>query len=355
MGGLSYQASSPPTPAISPQYIEEENPVPLLFLDDDSSYLSAGIDSSPLRSTVDDDMGNLISITSFSPLSMAMSSISEGKTPPKPAMKSPTSLSSASGKLKKLVRFLDRVEIVPSNPTFSQYRYDVKDDAGFGRSSKKQRTRSPSNDYEDDILDDPAINSGLGRAGSPNRSPNRSPNGSSRNLPITTTATDSDYLSPPQELYFTYHPPSPPPSWRIPPASLIGRQPHVEEPPRVRSPSRAGAEIDLMARDKSTRDSGIYMDYSEDELEGEMRQNIQLPSPPASPHPPAIHPVIARKMWPHGEVRFEDQWGRRLIPAGHRDSFRFDLWPVEEDVNGEGVGASAKGAWVGRSRGMSRD
>lgn len=111
-----------------------------------------------------------------------------------------------------------------------------------------------------------------------------------------------------------------------------------------------------MARDKPARDSGIYMDYSEDESEGEMmHRNLQLPSPPASPHPPAIHPVIARKMWPHGEVRFEDQWGRRLIPAGHRDSFRFDLWPVEEDVNGEGVGASAKGAWVGRSRGMSRD
>lgn len=110
-----------------------------------------------------------------------------------------------------------------------------------------------------------------------------------------------------------------------------------------------------MARDKSARDSGIYMDYSGDESDSETHQNPQLPSPPASPHPPTIHPVIARKMWPHGEIRFEDQWGRRLIPAGHRDSFRFDLWPVEEDVNGEGVGASAKGAWVRRFRGMRRE
>jgi len=79
------------------------------------------------------------------------------------------------------------------------------------------------------------------------------------------------------------------------------------------------------------RDSGIYMDSSEDEDE--------------------IRPVIARKMW-HGEVRFEDQWGRRLIPVERKDAFRFDLWPVEEDVDNE-VGDGS--GWVGRFRGMSRE
>ncbi|KAI5838282.1 hypothetical protein DFP73DRAFT_485907 [Morchella snyderi] len=302
-------------------------------------------------------MGQHMSITSFPPLNLGLSAFpTRKKASPKTAMKSSESTTSAGGKLKKIVRFLEQVEFLPSSgPSFTpHYTYDDEEDgAGFRQSNKKQRTRSPTNDYEN-IRDDPAINSGLGRAGSPNRSPNRSPNSSSKHLPMPVIEVDNDYLSPPQEFYFSSSPPSSPPSWRIPPSSLIGRQPHVQEPPRVRSPRQEGEEIDLMAHgDKPARDSGIYMDYSDDS--DSEQHNGQLPSPPSSPHPPTIHPVIARKMWPHGEIRFEDQWGRRLVPAGQRDSFRFDLWPVEEDVNGEGVGANAKGAWVGRFRGMSRD
>ena len=95
------------------------------------------------------------------------------------------------------------------------------------------------------------------------------------------------------------------------------------------------------------RDSGIFM--SED-VAAVLRPGVEYvraSSPTkATFHPPPIHPVIARKMWPQGEVRFEDQWGRRLIPVGHKDSFRFDLWPVEEDVEHEGDGRSVRGAWV---------
>lgn len=59
------------------------------------------------------------------------------------------------------------------------------------------------------------------------------------------------------------------------------------------------------------------------------------------------HTVVARKMWRRGEVRFEDQWGRRLVPVnvnGDVDGsggvgFRFEIWPVEEDVVNEGPDA----------------
>jgi len=65
--------------------------------------------------------------------------------------------------------------------------------------------------------------------------------------------------------------------------------------------------------------------------------------------------VIARKMWPHGEVRFEDQWGHRLIPIRSKTSFKFDLWPVEENVAAEGAGGPVRGAWVkGRSGDLRR-
>ena len=67
-------------------------------------------------------------------------------------------------------------------------------------------------------------------------------------------------------------------------------------------------------------------------------------------HPPEIHSVIARQ-WVKGEVRFEDQWGRRLIPVAEQEStgFKFDLWPVEEDVLHEGD--EGRGAWVRGRRG----
>lgn len=119
-------------------------------------------------------------------------------------MRSSKSSPTAGRKLTKLVRFLDRVEIVPSTP-FSHYDSDEEDDASISSSSEKQQARSSSNDYEDDILDEPAIGSRLGRRGSLDESSNRASNNSKR-LPITTD--DSDHIPMSQE----FHPPSPPPS-----------------------------------------------------------------------------------------------------------------------------------------------
>ncbi|KAL7268756.1 hypothetical protein RUND412_008606 [Rhizina undulata] len=358
MGGLillppfpsfSVSSSSPPTPSIFPQAIEEEDPVPLFFLDEGAD-LSAGIEISPPESPCS-SMGTSFSLSSF-PTFLPIPSVpsSKKKKPGVSAMRKPFSLKPAEhpssptpskGKLQKLVRFLDRVEIVPTNPFLTQQELDQEGTAETPEETpyerKKQRTSSNLTVYSPDHLSDPGIASGLGRAGSPtNRSPNRSPNCS----PISSTrnlTTSETYRSPP-----------PPPSWRIPPSSLFGPQPHVREPPRVRSPSRPGEEVDLMVRENS-RDSACYMDYpSEDDDDITSNRSScgsRSPSPSNRMSPPTIHPVIARK-WVNGEVRFEDQWGRRLIPVGREDSFKFDLWPVEEDVDAEKVGSGVQGAWV---------
>lgn len=38
--------------------------------------------------------------------------------------------------------------------------------------------------------------------------------------------------------------------------------------------------------------------------------------------------------WRDGEIRYEDQWGRRIYPEvnGTDSGFRLDLWPVKEDA-----------------------
>lgn len=85
-----------------------------------------------------------------------------------------------------------------------------------------------------------------------------------------------------------------PPSWRIPPKSFF-QVPHVRDPITP--------------------------------------QDIQAPATPSSSYfAPKHHEysVMARTMWKDGEVRFEDQWGRKLIPIGRQDSFAFELWPVPE-------------------------
>lgn len=84
-----------------------------------------------------------------------------------------------------------------------------------------------------------------------------------------------------------------PPSWRIPPKSFF-QVPHVRDPI--------------------------------------IPQGIPSPARPSSYFEPKHHKysVMARTMWKDGEVRFEDQWGRKLIPIGRQDSFAFELWPVPE-------------------------
>ncbi|TGZ76502.1 hypothetical protein EX30DRAFT_246408 [Ascodesmis nigricans] len=422
MGGLKVRLTGPRKPSLFPKVIPEEvDPVPVFFLDEtyDSAYESAGIEddytppTSPALSSAMTTMNSTSAKRKASPLASAM-------------RKTPSSI-----QLNKLVRFLDRVEIVPnpeyeddededdisvpSSDTFSSrfmatssnkkqklFDYDYTDDDNdldFTDATFYQAlVIPPTPETEIDAMDfDIGIASGLGRAGSPNRSPNRSPtrspNGSTKDLTSPSTSPpphDPARLSPTGFDTFGLSP-SPPPSWRIPPESLIGRQPHVEEPPRVRSPTNENDEIDLRADEyyhspvspstpslrssfsslrSSSSSSSLRSSSSSSSLATTTLSALSA-SPPTSPRydpgketeteklspptlkrkqkqsfrPPAMHPVIARKL-PHGDVRFEDQWGRRLVPTEKGEGFRFDVWPVEEDVVLEERVGMKVGGWV---------
>jgi len=80
-----------------------------------------------------------------------------------------------------------------------------------------------------------------------------------------------------------------PPSWRMPPNHVVKRMPHVRE--AIPPPSFQLGEVQVMHHESS---------------------------------------VMARAMWKNGEVRYEDQWGHRLVPIGRHNSFMFELWPVSE-------------------------
>ncbi|KAK6350454.1 hypothetical protein TWF718_003645 [Orbilia javanica] len=91
------------------------------------------------------------------------------------------------------------------------------------------------------------------------------------------------------------HPPrrrsrSGPPSWRMPPQNIRRSMPHVREASPL--PSFPLGPVDIKYHESS---------------------------------------VMARAMWKNGEVRYEDQWGRRLVPIGRQNSFMFELWPVSEE------------------------
>jgi hypothetical protein len=340
----------PLTPSLTPRIIADddvEDSVPLYFLDEDL----AGIEETIAPRTVVSmrtGMGN--SFSTGIPAYKAFTS----------AIKKPSS--SSTSKLKKLVRFLDRVEIVPAtrldqNPLKRQKISPTSSNPSF-YSAETDSDPDTIEEIEDGIEDEievetpnDAIAAGLGRAGSPNKSPTRSPNASTRDLPGTgspnhspklgTYSTSDGYLTPP--------PPSPPPSWRIPPESLSGRQPHVRSPPRVRSPMRADEEIDLRVNEHCPSPSESA---DEDEEIKMIRPGVSIVRRSNSPPTVPLHPVIARKMWRHGEVRFEDQWGRRLVPVKGGEAFRFDVWPVEE---AQEEGGAVRGAWVRGREGYRGD
>jgi len=355
----------PLTPALTPQnYEDDADIVPFYYLDDPAGIEDYYCDMGNTFST----LPSLISASTEKRVQATLTSVlrKPSKEPSSPAPASPEATKPSRRRLRKLVRFLDRVEIFPAPLAF----YMAPEDQPSGSPAKKQKLspnppRCSFYGGDDSALElDAGIASGLGWAGSPNRSPSRSPNTStadvtannndnnnnssnSSNTNTTTHERVSGYLTPPRtEAHSSPHSsPSPPPSWRIPPESLVGRQPTVRTPPRVRSPSRADEEIDLRANEHEDEDGAVD---SMDEEVAYVRPGVSIIRRVAATTPPkaVTHPVIARKMWPHGEVRFEDQWGRRLIPTEHRDSFQFDLWPVEEDVDREGDGRSVRGAWV---------
>lgn len=319
MGGLSQRTQGPRTPKIVPTIIidDENDPVPLYFLDNDLKGTGSGIDdhpSSPIVSTRSLRIGTMFSTL---PALRKMQTLTSAKSKQRKHQKhqeiqEKKASSQSPSKLGKLVRFLDIVEIVPALVfcCSSSPPNMLRAPSPPASRHKKQKLYSglttPPSSPTTSPKHDSFVTAGLGRAGSPN------------------DFTDC-ILSPP---------PSPGPicphSWRIPPSTLTGHQPHVHKPPRVLSPSCADEEVDLGIR--------------------QMRSCSELPSPQS---PYQAHPVIARKMWPTGELRFQDQWGHRLIPVvdegrGPRKdsfSFRFDLWPVEE----EGVGTLMGNKDVGSS------
>ncbi|EPS35111.1 hypothetical protein H072_11506 [Dactylellina haptotyla CBS 200.50] len=121
---------------------------------------------------------------------------------------------------------------------------------------------------------------GKGNAGSLSQQANESSSSSSRGRSRT--------IGPDQEVP-ARRSRSGPPSWRMPPKNIRRSMPHVREASPL--PSFPIGPVDLKYHESS---------------------------------------VMARAMWKHGEVRYEDQWGRRLVPIGRQNSFMFELWPVSE-------------------------
>ena len=82
--------------------------------------------------------------------------------------------------------------------------------------------------------------------------------------------------------------------------------------------------------------------------------------------------IRAYSYWRDGEIRYEDQWGRRIYPRSNGDGntggknkeeFRFDLWPAKDDMDENGTGGGKAVAPGGlmtlreqrlRARGMRR-
>ncbi|KAF3914075.1 hypothetical protein AA313_de0203357 [Arthrobotrys entomopaga] len=127
--------------------------------------------------------------------------------------------------------------------------------------------------------------SGKGNAGSLFQHPNEA-------LPLSSTPSSSRGRSrslSPDSQDRRRRSRSGPPSWRMPPKNVRRSMPHVREASPL--PSFPIGPVDLNYHESS---------------------------------------VMARAMWKNGEVRYEDQWGRRLVPIGRHNSFMFELWPVSE-------------------------
>ncbi|RPB22210.1 hypothetical protein L211DRAFT_340197 [Terfezia boudieri ATCC MYA-4762] len=320
-------SGEPQTPYLHPQDLpEEEEQVPDFFLDDDADVGSpmdfSDEESNPSLSTI-------LALGALSPCpSPAPSLVSDASLLSEVSVMSDSECSDGTFKMKKLVRFLDSVEIVP---------YDRKEPKSTGPLKPPQEPPqyvmrkfhgNAHGDYS--RPEDIAILHGLGRAGSPRSSSllhlqQREFNTHRPTSPLTDiseseTEDEDTQFGPPLKQYRRQQlltvPIFPPSSWRTNPEKM----PYHDGPPRVKSPG---------------------------EMDGYAGQDYKNSYPFHHPQPQRHTEAIrAYSYWRDGEIRYEDQWGRRIYPKGNWDSkegaknkqeegFRFDLWPPKEDVMGE--------------------
>lgn len=162
---------------------------------------------------------------------------------------------------------------------------------GPGRDSGDVRYNK--NSHASRSLPDLSTAMGKGHAGTLTNSPPQEPRGRGRNP--TPKQVDDRHKG---HHHFPH-------SWRIPPQSALGRGPHI-------------------------------------------RESVPLPSFPFGQVNTKHHEftVMARAMWKNGQIRYEDQWGRRIVPVGRQDSFMFELWPVAEGEEVEDIASSLSTATI---------
>lgn len=375
-------SGEPQTPYLHPQDLpEEEEQVPDFFLDDDADVGSpmdfSDEESNPSLSTI-------LALGALSPCpSPAPSLVSDASLLSEVSVMSDSECSDGTFKMKKLVRFLDSVEIVP---------YDRKEPKSTGPLKPPQEPPqyvmrkfhgNAHGDYS--RPEDIAILHGLGRAGSPRSSSllhlqQREFNTHRPTSPLTDiseseTEDEDTQFGPPLKQYRRQQlltvPIFPPSSWRTNPEKM----PYHDGPPRVKSPGEmdgyAGYEDARYTLGQSSPTSpsspvsfstspptisfspplsplpqpsgGVYRRESNLRNSQDYKNSYPFHHPQPQRHTEAIR---AYSYWRDGEIRYEDQWGRRIYPKGNWDSkegaknkqeegFRFDLWPPKEDVMGE--------------------
>lgn len=370
------QGGKPQTPYLHPQDIpEEDEQVPDFFLDDD-----AGV-GSPMDFSDEDCTDDTPSLSTILALGQALSPCAS----PAPSLVSDVSLlsevsvmsdSDCSGgtfKMKKLVRFLDSVEIVPYCREEPRTTGPLKPPQEPPQYVMRKLPGSSHEDYSKP--EDIGILYGLGRAGSPRSSSllhlqKREFNTRRPNSPPTdiSESEDEDDDTPFGRRVNQFRrqqrltvPLFPPPSWRTTP-----EKPHHDLPPRVKSPG----EMDGYTSYEDAR--YILGQTSPTGPSSPVSFSPPPPtisfSPPHSPQPqpgdgvyrhesnfrnsqeynghPVHHPqpqrhsetIKAYSYWIDGEIRYEDQWGRRIYPKDKGNGnmeFTLDLWPVKEDVMDE--------------------
>lgn len=381
-------SGEPQTPYLHPQDLpEEEEQVPDFFLDDD-----AGV-GSPMDFSGEDYSESNPSLSIILALGQALSPCPS----PAPSLVSDVSLlsevsvmsdsecSDGTFKVKKLVRFLDSVEIVP---------YDREEPKSTGPLKPPQHyvMGKPHGDYT--RPEDIGILYGLGRAGSPRSSSllhlqQREFNTHRPMSPLTDISEPEpeDEDTPFGPLVKQYRqqqlltaPLFPSPSWRTNPE----KRARHDGPPRVKSLGEMDgyvgyedARYTLGQGSPTSPSSPVSFSPPPPAIsfspslstppqpgDGVYRQESNLRNSQEYNNYPFHHPqpqrhteaIRAYSYWRDGEIRYEDQWGRRIYPkgngdgnAGGKEELRFDLWPVKEDVMGENEMGGGKAVVPGGS------
>ncbi|KAF8423541.1 hypothetical protein EV426DRAFT_574397 [Tirmania nivea] len=373
-------SGDPQTPYLLPQDLsEEEEQVPDFFLDDDAGVGSPMdfsdedySESNPSLSTIL-ALGQLLSPCS----SPAPSLVSDVSLLSEASVMSDSECSYGTSKMKKLVHFLNSVEILPYNREEPKSTGPLKPPQEPPQYVVRKFYGSSHGGYSNQEHN--AILYGLGRAGSPRSSllhlqqrefNTHRPKSPPTDVSESETEDEDTSIRPRVKHYRRKQltvPLCPLPSWR---ANLENKA-HHDGPPRVKSPG----EMDGYVGYEDARYTlGQTFPTSPSSLVSFSPPPAISFSPPLSPlprpgdgvnrqesnlwnsqeysnsylfhHPqPQRHTeaIRAYSYWIDGEIRYEDQWGRRIYPkdngtgnaAGKNKEFRFNLWPVKEDIMGE--------------------